>query len=292
MFPIRGFDFLFTVILSMVSIIIVVLCIYSIWRMRKSPKKRKRIIVLSVIAYSITSFLITLVYLYFGFDNGQLLSAALVAPLQILQSAIPIIFAVWLGKWIWPALLEDQQSIIPYFENPSALKEYVVRILDSQEFLTALRDTLPRGKDDEANGFDHIPYMLKTINDRRESFSRKASRFLFATVFLGIILGVIVMYFGYILVNEAAAGTPRILAEMHTQTGSISENLNTLLPRYYQNQAFQNNSASSLGALETTKPGEKNMQTSEKVNAAIAEAKLNGNIIKLFDILKAVKADV
>src|SRR5205823_10480086 len=124
-------------------------------------------------------------------------------------------------------------ELLPDYSDRNILQTAVSEILDSESFLTALRGTLPRGKDDEQYGLDYIPFMLHSIDERRKRATRSARLFLFATVIAALAFSSVVMYFGYILVNEAAAGSARSLAELRSATQRVSDMLESMLPNYF-----------------------------------------------------------
>lgn len=91
------------------------------------------------------------------------------------------------------------------------LERFAQRVFESDQFLTALRTSLPHGEEDKNFGFDHIPFLLQSIEARRRGFEKSAQLFLNMTVFLGILFSVALIGFAYILVDDSAIGPNRTL---------------------------------------------------------------------------------
>lgn len=103
------------------------------------------------------------------------------------------------------------------------LYQFVVKILDSEQFMTALRSTLPLFEDDESLGFNHIPYILHSIDQRRKRFEKSTAMFLRITLILGVLAAITLSYFGYILVEEEAVGLPKKIASIERSLTSLSD---------------------------------------------------------------------
>jgi hypothetical protein len=123
------------------------------------------------------------------------------------RDAVPVLVAILLAWYLGPSPRLTSANTSVSMLGPAAVKEYEQRIIQSNEFLTALQETLPKGAHDEKDGLDYVPFMLANIRDRRLRHNRASHLALWCTVLLGIIFSGIVMYFGYVLVNEAAIGT-------------------------------------------------------------------------------------
>jgi hypothetical protein len=172
------------------------------------------------------------------------------------------------------------------------LETQIGKIVDSEHFLTALRTTLPKGVDDDKNGLDYVPFLLHNLSERQQKFARRARYSLIATITLGVIFSASVMYFGYILVNEAATGTGKTLAEMRADTQSISQSLALLLPGYYNNSVFQQDVVPQLTAIVNFNPGQPNSQIKASLVDAIDDLKLSGDLPKFQTALRTLKGKV
>ena len=95
--------------------------------------------------------------------------------------------------------------------SSSDVERVVESIFDSDEFLTTLRSTLPVGLADSKRAADFIPFLLNSIDERRRRASKEAALFLGTTIATAFIFSGVVVYFGYILVNEASAGSAKYL---------------------------------------------------------------------------------
>jgi len=108
------------------------------------------------------------------------------------------------------------------------MKELLLRFFDSNEFLSTLSNALPKGDKDHEYGFDYVPYLLKSIAERRERFQRSARFFLYSTLSMGVLFVFILVGLGYILVNESAAGTPRRIEQLFDTNKEILQTLTSL----------------------------------------------------------------
>jgi hypothetical protein len=178
------------------------------------------------------------------------------------------------------------------YSGPSALQIAVSRILDSESFLTTLRSALPRGKDDEEYGMDYVPFMLHSIDERRKRAARSARLFLLTTIVAALTFSTVVVYFGYILVNEAAAGTAKSLTELKATTEKVSESLGDIEPYYRKNPKFMQEVDPVLYRLQTPdiNPGPKNKEAEAQISRAIMEGMEGGDIVTLSRKLAQARA--
>ncbi|MBW4660504.1 MAG: hypothetical protein KME15_17675 [Drouetiella hepatica Uher 2000/2452] len=241
--------------------------------------------ILDLVASLISSLISRLPLSFFPFFD---FSNLLVAPLYFLQRMLPTMVALWLVFQVLPFSPKTTEVDLEV-ENASTLKQAVEKILNSESFLTALRTTLPKGEKDAEHGLDYIPYMLHNIEDRRKHFEKSSRTFLQTTVFIGIILSAVVVFFGYVLLNEEAAGTPRTLAQINTETAQISRDINLLLPAYYDNATFKEIIGKSIADLESTKTSEPNQNIAERVKVLISELRETGDIVAFSNQLKETK---
>lgn len=149
---------------------------------------------------------------------------------RFVLSVIPFAFVITALYISFPNLFQRGQSEV--IDGTERLRAYVEKILDSGEFLTALRSTLPKGAADGEHGLDYVPFMLHAIDERRRRFTKSARLFLAATIAFAVIFSGIVMYFGYILASEEATGTARTLRELRGETSNISTRLDDIIVSY------------------------------------------------------------
>jgi len=179
-----------------------------------------------LVRYVAVGILVSAAYSLLGFPGMGLplffpLRALLVEPLVFVQTSIVMYFVLW-TFWGGRRRADADGNIgIPPPPEREVLATAVRSLLDSEHFLTALRDALPGS---EAGGQAHlaqVPYILKTINDRREVAQRETRRFLALTVGAGCVFASVVIYYGYILVNETAAGFPAAISDLRTATEEV-----------------------------------------------------------------------
>jgi hypothetical protein len=119
---------------------------------------------------------------------------------------------------ILPAVFDDA---LAYFDE--AIIGKVKNLFDSDKFLSVLRTALPKGSESEEHGFDFIPFMLHAVDERRKRFERSSKQFLWMTIILGLFFTIILSWFAYILINEAAAGTQKNLADLAERTQELKD---------------------------------------------------------------------
>jgi len=135
-----------------------------------------------------------------------------------------IILAFFFSKLI--GLIFSQHIIEEKIEEKIekiSVKKYVNEILDSKEFISALRTTLPKGEKDEEHGLDHIPFLLQNSNDKRERYSSISRFFLIATIISALIFSTVIIYFGYVLINDDSAGFYKALTELKDEVNQTNE---------------------------------------------------------------------
>lgn len=213
---------------------------------------------------------------------------------SMIFDSIPVIIAIlitfrFFSSYLFKGLFVDD---IPDYSVPTVLRDSISKILDSEYFLTILRSSLPKGKDDILYGFDHIPFMLNSIDERRKRALKSARLFLIATVCATLIFSGVVMYFGYILVNEASAGTAKRIADIQIEMGGVSETLGLLLPNYYKNPRFQQEIVPKLDKLSELEAGEKNKQSKDKVQLSINQAKSTGDFSTMNKALSQISSEI
>lgn len=151
---------------------------------------------------------------------------------------IPIVIGVWIVL-NYRKISEKKK----YNTNETAnISKAVAKLLDSDQFLTSLRSVLPKGENDKEYGLDYIPYMLND-NEMRLKDLKKTTRFYFSlTLIVGVFITLVVVYFGYVIVNEEAAGLPRNVAEVNRSLERVSDDVSIIFSSELGD--FQNLSAS------------------------------------------------
>lgn len=171
---------------------------------------------------------------YFSNELDTLLST----PFYFASRIIPVVIGAWIA--IRFAQNISQKNIKQ--DEESEIRNSVEKVLNSENFLTALRSTLPKGEEDEEYGLDYIPYMLND-NQLRIKDLKKTTRFYFTlTLFVGLIVTIVVVYFGYLMVIEEAAGTPKTLSQINARLGEIKPDIELV----YESELGNFNKANDL----------------------------------------------
>jgi hypothetical protein len=162
----------------------------------------------------------------------------------ILQGSIILVIAIVIYK----RFITKGDPAIPDSSVPS-LKEYVTRILNSENFLTALRTSLPKGEEDKRYGLDFVPYLLESIEKRRIEAKKSAQKFLAATIAAAAATCIVVLYFGHIIVNDYSAGLPKLLNETRVNLNEINRMMQKAVPALSEQENFSREVMPSLENL-------------------------------------------
>lgn len=209
--------------------------------------------------------------------------------LYVLSALASTLLTIFLAFRIFGSYLVVSQNRGPEYLNSAALQTAVTGILDSEMFLTTLRSTLPQGKDDPQYGLDYVPYMLHSIDERRKRAEISSRGFLLATGIAASLFAVVVMYFGYILVNEAAAGSAKSLADLSRATQEVNQSLssyNAEIWRAYQ-LIFP-----VLQKLDSMDAGMKNKDVKDRLHEALDLKKPRRDLFALRNTIAQLLADV
>lgn len=188
-------------------------------------RETRRFVIKALLIYVVVAAIAQLPLLWasdFGSARSLVvvLTTALTSPLQILQAAIPIFVALWLVWRVKPLHVGETRDVSDPLKT-APIDETVKQVFRSEEFLTALRTSLPKGKGDDKHGLDYIPFMLDALQNKRRRFDRRANVFFLVTVGVGLTFAGIISYLGYALVNERAIGLPRDVADLREDVKDI-----------------------------------------------------------------------
>jgi len=144
------------------------------------------------------------------------------APFYFLQQTLIVYVALRLF-WLPSASTrtDGAQRVAPLAVDPELVNEAAHAVLKSDTFLTTLRDALPSTKHDVE--LAHVPYILSALERRRDLAAVQAQRFFNLTVVAGAIFSCVVIFYGYILVNETAVGFPHAIAQLSDRTQELVE---------------------------------------------------------------------
>jgi hypothetical protein len=247
-------------------------------------KRKKAAFLTFMIAASVIPQILTFA-IPFAQPSPLSLTSSTSGVLFTLSAVASTLLAIFLAFRFFGSYLVVSRDRPPEYLDSSTLRTAVTGILDSEMFLTTLRSTLPQGKDDTEYGLDYVPYMLHSIDDRRKRADLSSNRFLLATGVAAVLFSMVVMYFGYILVNEAAAGSAKSLADLSRAMQQVSEISWKLVPNYYRTTQFQRDVALPLEQLAAMDPGPKNKDVQDKLRDALQKAKTTGNFGALLGTL-------
>jgi hypothetical protein len=141
---------------------------------------------------------------------------------------VAAVIIAFIGSYIGNLVLHSSTP------DPASLQSHInlfaARVFDSEEFLSVLRTTLPKGNSDGEFGLDYIPFMLHGLDERRKRFHQSSSMFLRMTLLLGMFSAVIVAFFGYVLIVESSVGAPRYLRDIQSETHILGDAVTSLTP--------------------------------------------------------------
>lgn len=202
-----------------------------------------------------------------------------VAPLLLGLAAIPVI----VGLMIYSKLHRDGLLSDAFLgkDVESGLRTLIADILDSGQFLTALRSTLPKGSDDHQHGLDYIPFMLHALDERRRRFHRLSNRFLTATLITGCVFVATVVSLGYLLLDEQAVGLPRTVAHLDTVSTQLSNDIRLLAVPVLESAVYVTQCRWQIELLKASASGSAGEQPRPQFLAAVFSAEQEGKLDEL-----------
>jgi hypothetical protein len=278
-------------LIGLIPIIISIIIFTFLFRKIKcaNPKNAKILLYLVVTYIALASVNFLTSFLPFG----RYVNIYFQAPINIIQTCIPVILAVLIIRYIIPLHINKRDSL-PDLSDGEVLNNYVKNILDSGHFFTALRSSLPKGIDDEKYGIDYIPYMLQNIQNRKDRFQKSARFWLFITALIGVVAALAILYSANILVNDDSAGMPRTLSRIENNLEQISKSVSIISPSYDNNKVFHELVGQSLVEFENFKLDETNQNRAlyERILGIIHDAKNSGNIDLLLKIPESSGSEI
>lgn len=172
-----------------------------------------------------------------------ILVTIITSPFDLILSLFPVVLGMWIVSKTSSHYLENDNI------KPNDLKEKVEEIWNSQEYLTALRTVLPKGEKDEEFGLDYIPFMLQNINERRSRYKASSEFFLKNTIILGLFFSALIIYFGYILVNDDSTGLAKSVSDVEHTLTDAKELLLKTTPLLEQNQYHKYNTIENINNI-------------------------------------------
>ena len=274
---------IFVLPIVLIVLTLITIFVYKILKSIIEPTNQQVFLLIKLIGlYILLSFL--LLFSTHPFDF-------ILTPLTLLRSSIPAILAFWLGCKFF-LQKPSSANAVDTIEEPVLIQQAVAKILDSDYFLTTLRKSLPKGDADPKYGLDYVPFMLDKIEERRKKFETSSNRFFTMTFIFGIIFSSIVLYFGYILVNEKAAGAPRTLEQIKDEIKALNGNFTSLTQRYPNNPVFQNMVGLSLLKLRRQPIDQPNQPLADRIKEIIDTTERTGDIQQLRTTLSDVQKEL
>lgn len=212
-------------------------------------------------------------------------------PIYVIVDLAVIIIGIQLSKDLGILNSKNQKTV----KSKEDINNQISSILDSNDFLTAINEALPKGNKDSEYGIDYIPYMLKSINERHKRYLKSSKVFLFYTIFVGIIFSAIVMSFGYILVDESSVGKPKLLKDIQIELEEVKEISKILLPNFFQSELYFNGIGGSINKLEVYDFNDNNASYYKEILESVTKLKssgdFNGFTNKLSNVRKKMLVD-
>jgi hypothetical protein len=143
----------------------------------------------------------------------------------------------------------------------------VTRIFKSDSFYNTFNNVLPKGENDDKYGIDFIPYLLKSINEKRKRFESTSNRFLTITIILGILFISAVVGFGYILLNDDEFGLSSQLKKIESQLNNVNKELSSQNTDLYNNPLFEELCSESYRKIKYNKPYELSDENKNKLDS-------------------------
>lgn len=158
-------------------------------------------------------------------------------PISLAAQAIVVVAGILFLRFWRPELF-----VLEGMDLPGRLRDLTRDQLDlvlrSDQFLTALNESLPKGAADEEHGLDYVPYLLQAIRHRRQRFDVAARRFLWITFVIGFISATIIAGFGWILLNDSSVGAPRELRDARVALEDIAATARNISTNYKDSAEF------------------------------------------------------
>lgn len=173
-------------------------------------------------------------------------------PFLFVRSVIPLIYALWIVTKLNTISVSSHPK--SPLVNTSELHSVVDGVFRSESFLSALRTTLPKGLEDGSHGLDFIPFMLQSISERRESFRKSSRIFFWCTIVVGLVFSITVSTFGYFLIDEESAGTPKRVRVLEENVRQLSSAISVVAPDKTLSDLFDEACGGDMRAFSRVEP--------------------------------------
>ena len=140
------------------------------------------------------------------------------------------------------------------------------------------KNRITSGEKDDRDGLDYIPYMLQNVELRRERYERSASRFLTITIAFTLVFSVIIVSFGYILIDDKSTGLPNAVYKLELMLGEAENDSKSLLVQFWGTPEFDRTVGETIRAIERFQGSESINKIRQGLSGDIWEAKQTGNL--------------
>lgn len=207
------------------------------------------------------------------------------APFGIASSILPLLIfeRIILKKY------KNKGSIdILSINTQQDLDHAVKQLLDSKNFLTTLRSTLPKGDKDPEYGLDYIPYMLENIEKRKEAFSKRARAFLVTSVATGLLFVSVTIALGYFILDEDSIGTGRKIRQLKENTDVLNLKLSYITDKLLLNTTEFNRIKYQIEEVEHNLNNYKNENNKIKIRNSLNTFQRTLNLDSLYKYLDTI----
>lgn len=246
---------------------------------KRMASSDRRVAQLLIIVYA--AFLaIRFGYSSFGGSSFNGVTGLLFSFMNVGTSVVLFAISLLVIRTLWPQLLaRPRVKLTPLGRD--AIDTYVNEILNSNSFITALNESLPRGIDDAEYGLDSVPYLLSSIRMRRERLDRSTRGFLRLTVIAATATALIISFFAWILVNDESVGAPKALRALRENAESMATSLRYLNTDYRATKEFTH----LTQAIDANADAE-NIPTKAKLQAILRRATASESATDLLAALR------
>lgn len=148
--------------------------------------------------------------------------ALLDVPLILLRDVTGVILAVSLAWRLWGRYVTPLQR----FEED--LHSVTQRVLESDAFWRPLMTTIAKGERDEERGLAGLPDVLRSSRERWQAGEQAASWYIRVMAVVAALASLVLIWFGYIVVDDDAVGLGRSLRDVSVQQRHLAESLGRL----------------------------------------------------------------
>lgn len=102
------------------------------------------------------------------------------------------------------------------------VRSIVHRCINSGSFISALQTTLPKAEGG-SDATSHIPFILATLQERRQSFNRSSQLFFVALLLFAAMFTALLTVYGFILIDSVPVGVARSIKEAREEIGVLRQ---------------------------------------------------------------------